>query len=162
MQLSRTPQAFLGQAFPHILCFSSSPKYLCRCSVAQSCLTLCDPMDCSTTDFPALLTISRSLLNSCPLSQWGHPTISSSVIPFSSCLQSFPSSESFSNESVLRIRWPNYWSFSFSINSSNEYSGLFSLSVQGTLKYLENSIWCTFPELFSDVKTSTSLTNKRC
>ena len=52
VQLSRTPRAFLGQAFPYILCFSSSPKYLCCCSVAQSCLTLCDPMDCSTPDFP--------------------------------------------------------------------------------------------------------------
>ena len=71
-----------------------------------------------------------------------HPTISSSVIPFSSCLQSFPASGSFSSESVLCIRWPKYWSFSFSISPSNEYSGLISfridwfdlLAVQGTLK----------------------------
>ena len=76
-----------------------------------------------------------------PLSRWCHPTISSSVIPFSSCLQSFPAS-GFSNESVLPIRWPNYWSFSFSIGLSNEYSGLISfrmdwldlLAVLGTLK----------------------------
>ena len=82
--------------------------------------------------------------NSCPLSWWCHPTISSSVIPFSSRLQSFPASESFSNESVLPIRWPKYWSFSFSISPSNEYSGLISfrmdwldlLAVQGTLKSL--------------------------
>ena len=81
--------------------------------------------------------------NSCPLSQWCHPTISSSVVPFSSCLQTFPESV-FSNESVLRIRWPNYWSFSFSISPVNEYSGLISfrmdwldlLAVQGTLKSL--------------------------
>ena len=45
--------------------------------------------------------------NSCPLSQWCHPAISSSVIPFSSCLQSFPASGSF-QESALRIRWPKY------------------------------------------------------
>ena len=51
--------------------------------------------------------------NSCPLSWWCHPTISSFVLPFSSCLQSFPASGSFSNESVLCIRWPKYWSFSF-------------------------------------------------
>ena len=57
--------------------------------------------------------------NSCPLSQWCHPTISSSVIPFSR-LHSFPAS-------VLRIRWPKYWNFSFSISPSNEYSGLISL-----------------------------------
>ena len=82
--------------------------------------------------------------NSCPLSWWCHPTISSSVIPFSSCLQSFPASGSFSSESVLHIRWPKYWSFSFSLNPSNEYSGLISfrmdwldpLAVQETLKSL--------------------------
>ena len=62
--------------------------------------------------------------NSCPLSRWCHPTISSSVVPFSSCLQSFPASGSFSSESVVHIRWPKYWSFSFS--PSNEYSGLIS------------------------------------
>ena len=62
--------------------------------------------------------------NSCPLSQWCHPTISSSVIPFSSGLRSFPSSGFFSDMSVLHIRWPKYWSFIFSINPSNEYSKL--------------------------------------
>ena len=79
--------------------------------------------------------------NSCPLSRWCHPTISFSVDPFSSSLQSF--SASASNESVLHIRWPNYGSFSFSISPSNDYSGLisfktdwFDLAVQGTLKSL--------------------------
>ena len=66
--------------------------------------------------------------NSCPLSQWWHPTISSSAIAFSSSLQSFPASGSFPM-SVLRIRWPKYWSFSFSINPSNEYSGLISFRI---------------------------------
>ena len=90
----------------------------------------------------------RACSNSCPLSQWCHPTISSSVAPFSSCLQSFPESGNhfpmFSNESFLRIRWPKDWNFSFSISSSNEYSGLVSFktdwfdlfAVQGTLKSL--------------------------
>ena len=86
----------------------------------------------------------RAYSNSCPSSWWCHPTISSSVIPFSSCLQFFPASGSFSKESVLCIRWPKYWSFSFSISFSNEYSGLISfrnhwldiLAVQGTLKSL--------------------------
>ena len=64
--------------------------------------------------------------NSCPLSQWCHPIMSSSVVPFSSCLQSFPASRVFSNESALCIKWPKYWSFSFSISPSNEYSGLIS------------------------------------
>ena len=85
--------------------------------------------------------------NSCPLSWWCHPAISSSVIPFTSYLQSFPTSGSFPMSQglfLLRIRWPKYWSFSFSINPSNEYSGLISfrvdwldvLAVQGTLKSL--------------------------
>ena len=81
--------------------------------------------------------------NSCPLSQWYHPIVSSSVVPFSSHPQ-FPSIRVFSNESVLRSQWPEYWSFNFSINSSNEYSGLISFrmdwldlpAVQGTLKSL--------------------------
>ena len=65
-------------------------------SVAQSCLILCDLMDCST---------SRVYSNSCPLSRWCHPNISSSVIP--SLLPSvFPRIRVFSNESVLCIRWP--------------------------------------------------------
>ena len=70
----------------------------------------------------------RVYSNSCPLSQWCHPTISSSVVPFS-CLQFFPSIRVFSNESILRIKWPKYWSFSFSISPSNEYSGLISLRI---------------------------------
>ena len=106
-------------------------------SVAQSCPTLCDPMDCS---LPTLGAYS----NSCPLSRCCHPTISFSDIPFSSHLQSFPSIRVFSNESVLHIRWPKYWNFSFSISSSNEYSRLIFfrmewldlLAVQGTLKSL--------------------------
>ena len=88
----------------------------------------------------------RDYSASCPSSQWCHPTASSSVVPFSSCLQSFPASGSFSNESVLFTRWPKYWSFSFSISPSSEYSGLISfkidwldlLAVQGMLKSLLN------------------------
>ena len=84
--------------------------------------------------------------NSCPLSQWCHSTVSSSVFPFSSCLQSFQASGSWkdTNESVFRTRWPKYWSFSLSISPSNDYSALISfrmdsldlLAVQGTLKSL--------------------------
>ena len=53
-------------------------------------------------------------------------TISSSAAPFSSCPQSFPSIRVFSSESALHIRWPKYWSYSFSISPSSEYSGLIS------------------------------------
>ena len=81
--------------------------------------------------------------NSCPLSQWCHPAISSSVVPLSSCPQSFPALGSFPM-SALRIRWPKYCSFNFSISPSNEYSGLICfrmdwldlLAAQGTLKSL--------------------------
>ena len=77
-------------------------------------------------------------------SRWCHPAISSSVVPFSSCPQFLPISKSFSNESTLRMRWPRYWSFSFSIIHSKEIPGLISfrtdwldlLAVQGTLKSL--------------------------
>ena len=86
----------------------------------------------------------RVYSNSCPSSQWCHPAISSSVVPFSSCLQSFPASGSFSNELALHIRWPKYWSFSFNISPTNEHPGLISfrmdwldlLAVQETVKSL--------------------------
>ena len=88
--------------------------------------------------------------NSCPLSQWCHPTISSSCLnhpsssshPFLLLPSIFPSIRFFSNESALHIRWSKYWSFNFSTSPSNEYSGLISfrihwfdlLEVRGTLK----------------------------
>ena len=82
--------------------------------------------------------------NSCPLSQWCHPTISFSVCRLLFLPSIFLSITVFSNESILHIRWPKYWSFSFSISPFNEYSGLISLridwfdflAVQGTLKSL--------------------------
>ena len=82
--------------------------------------------------------------NSCPSSRWCHPAISFSVVPFSSCPPIPPSIRVFSNESALRIRWPKYWSFSFSISPSNEHPRLISfrmdwvdlLAVQGTLRSL--------------------------
>ena len=95
--------------------------------------------------------------NSCPLSWWCHPTILSSVFPFSSHLQSFPVS-GFSQESVLCMRWPKDWSFSFNISPFNKHSGLISfrmdwfnlLTVQGTLKSLlqhhsskASILWCS-------------------
>ena len=63
-------------------------------SVTQLCPTLCDPIDCSTPGLPVHHQ-HQACPNSCPSSQWCHPTISSSVIPFFSCLQSFPESGSF-------------------------------------------------------------------
>ena len=66
--------------------------------------------------------------NSCPLSQWCHPTISS-CHPLLLPPSIFPSIRVFSNESVLCIRWPKYWSLSFSISPSNEYSVLISFRI---------------------------------
>ena len=85
----------------------------------------------------------RVCLNSRALSQWCHPTISSSVNLFLP-LQSFPASGSFPMSQLFTIRWPKYWSFSFRISLSNEYSGLISfrsdwfdlLTVQGTFRSL--------------------------
>ena len=116
-------------------------------SVQFSCPVVSDslwPHGLQYTRLPCPSPSPRAYSNSRPLSWWCHPTISSSVVPFSSCLQPFPASESFSNESALHIRWPKYWSFNFSFNSSREYSGLIFfrmdwldlLAVQGTLKSL--------------------------
>ena len=108
-------------------------------SVAQSCPTPCDLKDCSR---PGLAVHQQLPVypNSCPLSQWCHPTISSSVAPFQPSI--FPSIRVFSNDLALCIRKPKYWSFSFSISPSNEYSELISFRidsfdlfvVQGILK----------------------------
>ena len=112
------------------------------CSAAKSCLTLCDPMNCSTPGFPVLHYLLEFQVHvpwSGDAIQPSHPLLPSSPFAFnlSRC-------RVFSNELALRIRWPNYWSFSVSISPSNEYSGLISfridwlyfLAVQGTLKGL--------------------------
>ena len=106
------------------------------CSVAKSCPTLCDPMDCSTPGFPVLHYLPELLKLMCLESVMPsnhlilcHPLLLPSV---------FPSIRVFSSESALHIRWPKCWNFSFSISHSNEYSGLISLTglIQGTLKSL--------------------------
>ena len=126
-------------------------------SVAQLCPILCIPKDCSMPGFPGIIN-SRSL-----------PKFMSveSVKPFNHLIlchplllptSIFPSIRVLSNKSVLCIRWPKYWSFSFSISPSNEYSGLISFridwldipSVQRTLKSLlqhhsskASILWCS-------------------
>ena len=88
--IALTIQAFVDKVMS--LLFNMLSRFS---SVAKSCLTICDPMDCSTPGFPVHHQLPEFYPNSCPLSQWCHPTISSSVIPFSSCPQSFPASGSF-------------------------------------------------------------------
>ena len=113
--------------------------------VARSCPTLCDPMDCSTPGFS--VTISWSLLKLMSI-QLGMP--SNHLIlchPLLLLPPVFPSIRVFFSESVLCIRWPKYWGFSFNISPSNEYSGLISfrtdwfglLAVQETLKSLSST-----------------------
>ena len=112
-------------------------------SIIQSCPTLCDPMDCGTPGFPVHHSL-RAYSNSCPLPRWWHPMISSSVIPFSSCLQSFPVSGSFLMSQLFS---PGGQSTGASVSAAvlpSEYWGLTSfridwfdlLAVQGTLKSL--------------------------
>ena len=113
----------------------------CCCSVTRSCLALCDPVNCS---LPGSFAIFRSLLKF---------TSFESVMPSNHLIlccpllllpSIYPSIRVFSNESVLGIRWPKHWSFSFRISPFNEYSGLISfridwfdlLAVQGTRKSL--------------------------
>ena len=93
---------------------------------------------------PCPSTTPRVHSNLHPSSRWCHPAISSSVIPFSSCPQPLPASESFPMSSTLSMGWIKYWSFSFIISPSKEHPGLISfrmdwldlLAVQGTLKSL--------------------------
>ena len=103
-------------------------------------------MDCSTPGFPVHHQLVEFFTNSnsCPLSQWCHPTISSSVVPFSSHLQSFPASGCFQMSQLFTSGGQSIGVFSFNISPSNKYSGLISfrtdwlhhLAVQGTLKSL--------------------------
>ena len=112
-------------------------------SVARLCLTLCDPHQAR---FPCPSPTSGACSNSCPSNRGCHPIISSSVPPLLLLPLIFPSIKVFSNESLLPIRWPKYWSFSLNISPSNEYSGLVSfemgwldlLAGQGTLKSLQH------------------------
>ena len=126
------------------------------CSVPQSCPILCDPIDCSRPGFSVLHYIPE-------FAQTDVHQVNDAIQP-SHCLSPllilpsiFPSIRVFSNKLALRIKWPKYWSFNFSISPSNEYSGLTSfridwfdvLAVQGTFKSLlqyhssKASIWGT-------------------
>ena len=115
----------------------------CCCSVGKSCLSLCYPMHCSP-QASLSVTISQSLFKFIPIESVmlsNHLTVRCPLLLLPSI---FPSIKVFSNESSLRIRWPKYWSFSFSISPSSEYSELISfrvdwfdlLAFQGTVKNL--------------------------
>ena len=130
-----------GTCISYVSFIGRQVVYHCCCSVAQSCPTLCDPMDCSMDQAPLSLTISRSLLKFMSIAL---VMPSSHLILWHPLLPSvFPGIRDFSNELPVGIRWPKYWSFSFSISPSSEYSelislkiGWFDLAVQGTFRSL--------------------------
>ena len=119
----------------------SVPSSVQFISVAQSYLTLCDPDGLQHTRLPCPSPTPRACSNSYPLSRWCHPTISSSVIPFFSCLQSFPASGSFpvsqfftsggqrigASASVLQINIQGWFSLGLTGLISLQYKGLSSL-----------------------------------
>ena len=99
-------------------------------SVAQSCLTLCDPMNHST---PASLSITNLQSPPKPMSiesvmPSNHFILCPPLLPLPSI---FPSIRIFSSESALRMKWPKYWSFSFNISPFNEHPGLISFRMTG-------------------------------
>ena len=99
---------------------------LCWCLVADSYLTLCDPMDCSNS---LSFTISQRLLklmSTESVMSFSHLILCCTLLPLPSV---FLSIRFFSSELALHIRWPKYWSFSFSISLSNGYSGLISFRI---------------------------------
>ena len=116
-------------------------------SVSQSCPTLCDPMNCSTPGLPVHHELPES----------SKPMSIESVMPSNHLIlccpllllpSIFPSIRVFSNESTLRISWPKYWSFSFSISPSNEYiqdwfplgwTGWISLPSKGLSRVFSNT-----------------------
>ena len=109
-------------------------------SVTQSCLTLCDPMNRSMPGLPVHHQLTQTHIHQVSDAiQPSHPLSSPSLLP-----PIPPSIRVFSNKSILCMRWPRYWSFSFSIIPSKEIPGLISfrmdwlnlLAVQGTLKSL--------------------------
>ena len=112
------------------------------CAVVQSCLTLCDSIDCSTLGF----TISRSMLKLLSFE---------SVMPFNHLVfchplllpSIFPSVRVFSNESALHIRWPENWNFSFSISPSNEYSGLISFRMASLISLQSKGLSRVFSKI---------------
>ena len=117
----------LGTKIPHAACSQKiEKKWCCYCSVAQSCLTLYDPMNCNTLGF----SVHHYLPDFLKLVSIESVMPSNHLIlcyPLLLLLSIFPSIRGFSNE--FPIRWPKYWSFSFSNSLSYEYSGLISFRI---------------------------------
>ena len=140
--------------------------------VAQLCLILHDPMDCSKhTRLPCPSPTSRACSKSCPLSQWCHPTISSPIVPFSSCLQSFPASGPFPMSQFFASFGQSSGASASASILPMEHSGLISFmtdwfdlpAVQGNFKSLiqhhsskASILWCSaffIVQLYSHIHT---------
>ena len=110
-------------------------------SVMSNCLW---PHGLQHTRLPCPLLSPGVCSNSCPLSQWYHPTISSSVASLLLLPSIFPSIRVFSNKLALCIKWPKYWSLSFNISPSNEYSGLIPLGLTGLISLQSKGLATVF------------------
>ena len=122
-------------------------------SVALSCPTLCDPMDCSTPGLHVhhqlLKLMSTEVGDTINHLILCHPLLPPSI---------FPSIRVFSNESPLHIRWPKYWSFSFIISPFNQQSGLISLGCNGCISLQSKGlsrVCCTLLQTYSYHSTAT-------
>ena len=116
-------------------------------SVTQLCPTLCDLVDCSTPGFPVchqLPELAQTLVHRVSDAIQPSRPLSSLLLP-----SVFPSIRVFFNESVFHIKWPKYWSFSFSISPSNEYSGL-AMNIQPK-KIKSVTVFITSPSICHEV-----------
>ena len=117
------------------------PSVQFSCSVVSDSL---QPHELQHARPPCPSPTPRVHPNSCPSSRWCHPAISSSVVPFFSCPQSLPASV-FSSESTLHMRWPKYWSFSFSISPSKEHQDWSPLEWTGWISLQSKGLSRVFP-----------------
>ena len=124
-------------------CYYSILNMCCCCSVTQSCLTLCKPMDCRMPGLPGL-TISQSLLKFKSIESVMPSTHLSLCQPPLLLPSVFPGIRIFSSESALHIRWPKYWSFSFSISLPTSIQGWFPLGLTGLISLQSKGLWRVF------------------
>ena len=128
----------LYQFFMKLCCVAS----FC-CSVSKLYLTLCDPMDCSTPNFPILHHLPEFAQTRAhwddDVIQLSHPLSPPLLLP-----SIFPNIRIFSSELAFHIRWPKYWGFSFNISPSNKYSGLFPLGLIGLITLLSKGLSSVF------------------
>ena len=132
LQADSLPLSHIGRPIYWILLVIQSLSrvwlFCCCCSVAKSCLTVCDPVNCSTPGFPGLPSLLEFVQTHL---HWIIDTIQPShpLCPLLLLPSIFLSIRVFFNELAHPIRWPKYWSFTFSISPTNEYSGLISFRI---------------------------------